>query len=618
MGHRKHNSSSAPPAPKRRRADSNSVPEAVESTQPGLNEVSSHVEADLDMGLAIGREEETKVDEDGSFFHPPPKAPATDTMESCIKFVHVLPSEMQKRSTTKEAVGFESAGDGEGTRRITQSSQKASQAVSSMPVSARLGHTQKPRQASSTKPKLQPNPKKKATPKRKADLERKAKAKSKCDVATMEHDTPPQNQHGEDSDEEIEEYKEEVEEFIEDSNEVEEIGPDDAAASATATLQGLRQRLSVCDSDSASATVTLHGLRQRLYSDFYYGLTAPFTALKRYICAILAFAIKRAGAHDIIRLPVPTSNEMFRFHVSEVLDCVPSELRLAYKVPGAKKSDLRLHLCKNPGCNVIRGWLMAVNADIKAASGGKGKWAMDKRAKAVDKLKSYMITISNPSSLGSNAGGNKAQGQKDASAAQRRYHEYLKSNQPKCNTCQENCGIILLPERGPTHVPLTEECLDLWAKLAVLKQASPYSTTPPPQVLDLLRVKAQACAQSKSDTSDEQQLVIAPNCSFVQTSLPFPNALSPGLSTSVSTPAHRSTALFSPTPGSVGLGAPQLALNPALFAAAGQVGGLGTGFGTSILPSLPTQIPQFSTGMGQSPVIMYNVPQGISKTMFSY
>ncbi|QRV79971.1 hypothetical protein RhiJN_07986 [Ceratobasidium sp. AG-Ba] len=337
----------------------------------------------------------------------------------------------------------------------------------------------------------------------------------------------------------------------------------------------------------------------------------------------VTFAIERDGAHEIIHLPVTITYDLFRFHISETVQSIPNDMRLTYKCPGVKKSELGVHLSSPNNFERLRDRinsdLKKIVAKVKAADKGTGKRAADQRAKAIDDFKSYKITICDLAQQKSNTGGKQSGGsgsklsaKEDSNASQQRFVEYIKTNRPKCTTCQKNCGIVPLRGQGPTHVPLTEECFELWAKLSVLKKVSPYSLTPPPQVLEVLRVTTEAKNQSKPVSSasssghSDKQLVVSSNRGSVQSSVSSANPSSNYGITSVSA-AGPST--FSSIPGSVGLGAPQMALNGGMFMGGSNVG-LGTGFG------LPAQMSQFTSGMNQPSLVMYN-PQGMGLGMAS-
>ncbi|QRW10423.1 hypothetical protein RhiLY_09422 [Ceratobasidium sp. AG-Ba] len=568
---RKRSNSSAPskasPAVKRMRAQSDAG---------HVQAAESSADAGSDTELAAGRKHDTIVDEDGSFFHATP-IQAEGESESCIKFVDVFPSEMMGSAT-----------DTKSARRVTRSSQKAAQAMSDVQISNTPKGGQKPKQQSVPKPKSEPKTKKKTPSKPKAESKSKSRPRSKSGTTAVQQNDPkprPKLTIKLSSSSLVSSARIEPKSFADEYEDAEEYEEDYQEG------DGGDDEPDMNDVDVDATNVT--------------------------------FAIERDGAHEIIRLPVTITYDLFRFHISETVQSIPNDMRLTYKCPGVKKSELGVHLSSPDNFERLRDRinsdLKKIVAKVKAADKGTGKRAADQRAKAIDDFKSYKITICDLAQQKSNTGGKQSGGsgsklsaKEDSNASQQRFVEYIKTNRPKCTTCQKNCGIVPLRGQGPTHVPLTEECFELWAKLSVLKKVSPYSLTPPPQVLEVLRVTTEAKNQSKPVSSasssghSDKQLVVSSNRGSVQSSVSSANPSSNYGITSVSA-AGPST--FSSIPGSVGLGAPQMALNGGMFMGGSNVG-LGTGFG------LPAQMSQFTSGMNQPSLVMYN-PQGMGLGMAS-
>ncbi|KAG9127267.1 hypothetical protein FRC07_015079 [Ceratobasidium sp. 392] len=537
-------------------------------------------EVDSNEQEGTGGKEKFEMDEDGSFFLPP-KPTTGNSTESCIKFVPVLPSEIQT------GLGLEDDADNV-ERRVTWSASKKGQATLAAPV------TPKPKctPAKLTKAKSQPKPQSKATPKSKPTLSKCASKAVKSSVVIAREEeslTPtrpkkltlklsmssipvvqPEVEEGEDSDDEYhDEYEEELEE-----NETEEIKVEEIE---------------------------------------------------------IAFAVERDGAREIICLPLTIGYDALRFRVSCLLPSLAqADMKLVYKLPGMRKQDAPIHLATidhfHGLITRVRSDIQQILADMKTMS-GNGKRAMDQRAKAANKIKTYTITISNhvppkPNTKGKQGENStsKAGGKDLDMNSHEHYCEYIR-NRPKCKICDKNCAIIPLPKQGPVHITLTEECIDLWAKLSVLKQANPYTPNPPEQVLELLRTVTLACSK-RNDSSGPSQNVAnsgmqqasfptSPSHDLVQTSLPPLISTAVALNTSTPTPQNHPNTSFATTSVPFGLGASQMTINPAVFAGIGQ----GAGLGASVLPSFPTQLAQFPAGMAQSPMIVYNMPPGVGLGM---
>ncbi|KAB5587461.1 hypothetical protein CTheo_9101 [Ceratobasidium theobromae] len=99
----------------------------------------------------------------------------------------------------------------------------------------------------------------------------------------------------------------------------------------------------------------------------------------------LAFAVKHNGAHDIIQLAFAADFDVLHCKVSELLHVSPSNLQLAYKMPGMKKSDLRRHLQTHEHFEALkleaRKNIKGFVTEIEAANKKKGKVALGQQAK---------------------------------------------------------------------------------------------------------------------------------------------------------------------------------------------------------------------------------------------
>ncbi|QRV84735.1 hypothetical protein RhiJN_12751 [Ceratobasidium sp. AG-Ba] len=489
------------------------------------------------------------VAEDGSFFFPAASIPTENGDESCIKFVDVLPSELAaKKSGPKAHVSNDS-----GNRRVTRNSLKMLQAPSAPAASEPKPEQKTKNVRSKSQPKSQPKQPPKST--LTASASKPKKSTTIQDKLSMSSLPKPPSEPNLDDDPDEDEYDNYAEE--------------DQIKSEASTK-----------------------------------------------ASEISFAVELDGAHETIRLPRNMDYDRFVIRMAILLDANINDMKLAFKHPGMKRSDLPLHL-KN--ASHFDGMMSRVNHDIdsisdklEALGDGGGKRVTDQRARLIHELESYTIIISDlAAQTKANAKGKQNEASKSktnnhdvgASPHQRAY-EFIKFKRAKCRICQEICGIVPIPGRGSTHVPLTEECIDLWARLSLQKSSVLYGPNPPEQVLSLLRTKILARSRadpddtSNSQAANNQQLVVgSSNRALPETSLPLVNSgpltLANPASVSASSLASSSTAS-------------QIMINPALFSGGGQVGGLGS----SILPSIFAQLSQFPANGNQSPMVLFNIPQG--------
>ncbi|KAG9087828.1 hypothetical protein FRC07_012730 [Ceratobasidium sp. 392] len=338
--------------------------------------------------------------------------------------------------------------------------------------------------------------------------------------------------------------------------------------------------------------------------------------------------------------------DYLRFRVSCILwDCTQDNLQLAYKIHYMKKGDKPIHLASAEHFEALKARIERDMSDIATEMKGvvgNSQRSKDQRKRIADRIKTYTVLISNlpTQPKESKAKGKSTESSKSKLSAQDNlnahqvFSTYLK-NRVKCKGCEKNCAIIPIPTEGPVHIPLSDEAIDLWARLSVSKSTTasgklcnPYTPNPPDQVLDLLRMQYLAgskernlgnssagsglSAGASTNINGELVKVSASNHALVQTSIPIPN---PSLASSTTAPAlasHSNTQVPAMSiPFSL---ASQMGMNSPLFAGFGQ----GAGLGAPFLSSFSSQMSQFPTSMAHSPMLMYNIaPQGVGFGMGS-